>query len=97
MVLTTQDELRAIHLKKSFKTRTVVNDISLYIKRGECVGILGPNGAGKTTCFYMMIGLQSCDKGQILLNNHDITKKPMHQRARLGIGYLPQKHPFLEK
>lgn len=97
MVLTTQDELRAIHLKKSFKTRTVVNDISLYIKRGECVGILGPNGAGKTTCFYMMIGLQSCDQGQILLNNQDITKKPMHQRARLGIGYLPQEASIFRK
>jgi lipopolysaccharide export system ATP-binding protein len=74
-----------------------VNDINLYINRGECVGLLGPNGAGKTTCFYMVVGLLSCDKGKIILNEHDITKKAMHQRARLGIGYLPQEASIFRK
>lgn len=91
------DTLSAHHLKKSFKTRTVVNDISVHISRGECVGLLGPNGAGKTTCFYMIVGLQSCDEGKILLNNQDVTKDPMHQRARLGIGYLPQEASIFRK
>ncbi len=90
-------ELVALNLKKSFKTRTVVNDVSINIRRGECVGLLGPNGAGKTTCFYMIVGLQSCDKGQILLNGKDITKTAMHQRARLGIGYLPQEASIFRK
>ena len=90
-------ELLALNLKKSFKTRTVVNDVSIRINRGECVGLLGPNGAGKTTCFYMIVGLQSCDKGQIILNNEDITKSAMHQRARLGIGYLPQEASVFRK
>jgi lipopolysaccharide export system ATP-binding protein len=90
-------DLVASHLKKSFKNRAVVNDMSIHIKRGECVGLLGPNGAGKTTCFYMIVGLQSCDEGQILLNNKDITKLAMHQRARLGIGYLPQEASVFRK
>ena len=90
-------ELLALNLKKSFKSRTVVDDISIRIKRGECVGLLGPNGAGKTTCFYMSVGLQSCDKGQILLNDNDITKSAMHQRARMGIGYLPQEASIFRK
>jgi len=90
-------ELSVHHIKKSFKSRTVVNDISLHIKRGECVGLLGPNGAGKTTCFYMIVGLQSCDKGQIILNETDVTKTAMHQRARLGIGYLPQEASIFRK
>jgi len=90
-------ELLAHHLKKSFKTRTVVNDVSIRIARGECVGLLGPNGAGKTTCFYMIVGLQSCDKGQIILDGQDITKTAMHQRARLGIGYLPQEASVFRK
>lgn len=90
-------QLSAHHLKKSFKTRTVVNDVSVHIKRGECVGLLGPNGAGKTTCFYMIVGLQSCDKGQIILDGQDITKMAMHQRARLGIGYLPQEASIFRK
>ena len=90
-------ELLAQNLKKSFKSRTVVDDISIRIKRGECVGLLGPNGAGKTTCFYMIVGLQSCDKGKIILNNHDVTKSAMHQRARLGIGYLPQEASIFRK
>lgn len=91
------NELIAHQLKKSFKTRTVVNDVSIHIKRGECVGLLGPNGAGKTTCFYMIVGLQSCDKGQITLNGQDITKLAMHQRARMGIGYLPQEASIFRK
>lgn len=90
-------ELLALDLKKSFKGRTVVDGISIRIKRGECVGLLGPNGAGKTTCFYMIVGLQSCDKGQILINDQDITKTAMHQRARLGIGYLPQEASIFRK
>ncbi|AHE67466.1 LPS export ABC transporter ATP-binding protein [Legionella oakridgensis] len=90
-------ELLALHLKKSFKSKTVVNDVSIRIGRGECVGLLGPNGAGKTTCFYMIVGLQSCDKGQILLNGENITKTAMHQRARLGIGYLPQEASIFRK
>lgn len=89
--------LAAKHLKKSFKKRTVVNDISLYIQQGECVGLLGPNGAGKTTCFYMIVGIESCDEGQILLDNLDITKETIHQRARRGIGYLPQEASIFRK
>jgi lipopolysaccharide export system ATP-binding protein len=91
------NNLTAQHLKKSFKTRTVVNDVSLNINRGECVGLLGPNGAGKTTCFYMIVGLQSCDEGHIFLNGQDVTQEPMHQRARLGIGYLPQEASVFRK
>ncbi|MDP3561877.1 MAG: LPS export ABC transporter ATP-binding protein [Legionellaceae bacterium] len=90
-------QLLVQHIRKSFKSRTVVNDISLHINRGECVGLLGPNGAGKTTCFYMIVGLQTCDKGEIILNNKDITKTAMHQRARLGIGYLPQEPSIFRK
>ncbi|MCE3044751.1 MULTISPECIES: LPS export ABC transporter ATP-binding protein [Legionella] len=90
-------ELSAQHLKKSFKTRTVVNDVSINIRSGECVGLLGPNGAGKTTCFYMIVGLQACDEGQIILDGQDVTRAPMHQRARLGIGYLPQEASVFRK
>ncbi|MBN9231344.1 MAG: LPS export ABC transporter ATP-binding protein [Legionella sp. 40-6] len=85
------------NLKKSFKSRTVVNGISLNIRKGECVGLLGPNGAGKTTCFYMIVGLQSCDEGEIILNEQNITHKAMHQRARLGISYLPQEASVFRK
>lgn len=90
-------DLKALHLKKSFKNRTVVSDISITISRGLCTGLLGPNGAGKTTCFYMIVGLQSCDEGQIILDGLDVTNKPMHQRARLGIGYLPQEASVFRK
>ena len=89
--------LSALNLKKSFKGRTVVNDIIMTIDRGECVGLLGPNGAGKTTCFYMIVGLQSCDAGQIILNGTDITKESIDQRARRGIGYLPQEASIFRK
>ncbi|MCX7118493.1 MAG: LPS export ABC transporter ATP-binding protein [Legionellales bacterium] len=90
-------QLQALHLKKSFKSRTVVSDVNLTINSGECVGLLGPNGAGKTTCFYMIVGLQTCDAGKILLNEQDITHKAMHLRARLGIGYLPQEASVFRK
>ena len=89
--------LHTVNLKKSFKSRTVVNGVNLSLNQGECVGLLGPNGAGKTTCFYMIVGLQTCDEGRIFLNTIDITKEPMHQRARLGIGYLPQEASVFRK
>lgn len=89
--------LEAVNLKKSFKSRAVVNGVSIHINQGECVGLLGPNGAGKTTCFYMIVGLQSCDAGQIILNGQDITLSAMHQRARLGISYLPQEASVFRK
>lgn len=85
------------NLKKSFKSRTVVNGISIHINQGECVGLLGPNGAGKTTCFYMIVGLQACDEGEIILNGENITRAAMHQRARLGISYLPQEASVFRK
>ncbi|STX51147.1 lipopolysaccharide transport protein B: ATP-binding component of ABC superfamily [Legionella busanensis] len=91
------NELSAFHLKKAFKGRVVVSDISITIRRGECIGLLGPNGAGKTTCFYMIVGLQACDEGKIFLDKQDITLAPMHQRARLGIGYLPQEASVFRK
>lgn len=90
-------ELSAINLKKSFKKRTVVNQVSINIKRGECVGLLGPNGAGKTTSFYLFVGLQRADEGQILLDGKDITHLPIHKRAKLGIGYLPQEASIFKK
>jgi lipopolysaccharide export system ATP-binding protein len=89
--------LQALHLAKRFKTRDVVNDVSLEVQSGEIVGLLGPNGAGKTTCFYMMVGLISCDQGSISLDHHDMTHTPMHVRARLGLGYLPQEPSVFRK
>lgn len=89
--------LEANNLKKSFKSRPVVDGVSIHIKKGECVGLLGPNGAGKTTCFYMIVGLQSCDEGQIIVDGQDITLNAMHQRARLGISYLPQEASVFRK
>jgi lipopolysaccharide export system ATP-binding protein len=83
--------LRASHLRKSYRGRCVVEDLSLQVESGEIVGLLGPNGAGKTTSFYMIVGLVSADAGSITLNDTDITGMPMHQRARLGLGYLPQE------
>jgi lipopolysaccharide export system ATP-binding protein len=82
----------AVHsVEKSFGTRQVVRGVSIYVRRGEAVGLLGPNGAGKTTVFYMITGLIKADRGAIELDGHDVTKLPMYQRARLGIGYLPQE------
>ena len=82
----------AIHgVEKSFGSRKVVRGVSIYVRRGEAVGILGPNGAGKTTVFYMITGLIKPDRGRVELDGHDVTSMPMYQRARLGIGYLPQE------
>jgi lipopolysaccharide export system ATP-binding protein len=83
--------LVALNLGKSFKRRPVVQGVSLQVSRGEAVGLLGPNGAGKTTVFYMITGLLAADQGSIVLDGEDITTLPMYQRARLGIGYLPQE------
>jgi lipopolysaccharide export system ATP-binding protein len=83
--------LAAHGLEKSFGGRKVVRGTSLYVRRGEAVGLLGPNGAGKTTVFYMITGLIPADRGRIELDGYDVTKLPMYQRARLGIGYLPQE------
>lgn len=91
MILSVKD------IKKSYKSRTIIDNVNLYIKTGEVVGLLGPNGAGKTTIFYIMVGLVSPDKGCVLLNQDDITHMPMHTRARNGIGYLPQEASVFRK
>ena len=83
--------LKVAGLQKRYKARTVVHDVGFEVGSGEVVGLLGPNGAGKTTCFYMIVGLVAADAGQILLDDEDITALPMHQRARRGVGYLPQE------
>ncbi|GAB2565979.1 LPS export ABC transporter ATP-binding protein [Dyella jejuensis] len=83
--------LSAEGLQKSFRARQVVRDFAFSIRQGEVVGLLGPNGAGKTTCFYMIVGLIEADGGAIKLDKQDITGLPMHARAKLGIGYLPQE------
>lgn len=79
------------HLRKAYKARRVIEDVSMIVRRGEAVGLLGPNGAGKTTLFYMITGLVRPDDGGIELDGHDVTRLPMYRRARLGIGYLPQE------
>ncbi len=79
------------HLKKSYRMRRIIEDVSMMVRRGEAVGLLGPNGAGKTTLFYMISGLIRPDAGAIELDGHDVTRLPMYRRARLGIGYLPQE------
>jgi len=84
-------ELRAEHLKKRYKSRVVVKDVSLEVRSGEVIGLLGPNGAGKTTCFYMMVGLVPLDGGEIRLDDKRLTHMPIHSRARLGLSYLPQE------
>jgi lipopolysaccharide export system ATP-binding protein len=83
--------LSATHLSKSYSKRKVVNDVSLSVNSGEIVGLLGPNGAGKTTSFYMIAGLVHPDQGTVILDGQDVTRLPMHRRARLGLGYLPQE------
>ena len=83
--------LRTENLTKSYGGRTVVRDVSLTVASGEVVGLLGPNGAGKTTTFYMVVGLTAPDRGRVVLNDEDVTHDPMYQRARKGIGYLPQE------
>ena len=83
--------LIAKEIVKRYRKRAVVDAASLTVASGEVVGLLGPNGAGKTTCFYMMVGLIHCDEGRVLLDDRDLTHLPMHARARLGVGYLPQE------
>ena len=84
-------QLRAEKLKKRYKARTVVKDVSLDVPSGEVIGLLGPNGAGKTTCFYMMVGLVALDGGELFLDEQALTHMPIHRRARLGLSYLPQE------
>jgi len=84
-------KLRAEHLVKKYKARTVVNDVSVEVNQGEIVGLLGPNGAGKTTSFYIIVGLIKPNQGKIFLEDEEITKLPMYQRARKGVGYLAQE------
>jgi len=83
-------EFKVCNLQKKYKSRTVVQDVSLAVNNGEVVGLLGPNGAGKTTCFYMMVGLVPLDGGSIYLDGNDVSQMPVHHRARLGLSYLPQ-------
>ena len=90
-------ELVVENLRKSYKTRTVVQDISLSLKSGEVVGLLGPNGAGKTTSFYMIVGLVALDEGRILLDGKDLSRLPIHMRARMGLSYLPQEPSIFRK
>jgi lipopolysaccharide export system ATP-binding protein len=90
-------QLRAEKLKKRYKARTVVKDVSLDVSSGEVVGLLGPNGAGKTTCFYMMVGLVSLDAGDLFLDEQALTHTPIHRRARLGLSYLPQEASIFRK
>jgi lipopolysaccharide export system ATP-binding protein len=90
-------ELVIENLRKSYKARTVVQDISLTIKSGEVIGLLGPNGAGKTTSFYMMVGLVPLDSGRILLDGVDLSRMPIHMRARMGLSYLPQEASIFRK
>ncbi|ASA56159.1 LPS export ABC transporter ATP-binding protein [Vibrio gazogenes] len=89
--------LKAEHLAKSYKKRKVVSDVSLQVESGQIVGLLGPNGAGKTTSFYMIVGLVARDEGSIQIDDQDISVLPMHQRSRMGIGYLPQEASIFRK
>jgi lipopolysaccharide export system ATP-binding protein len=84
-------ELRAVSLKKQYKSRVVVRDVSLDVRSGEVIGLLGPNGAGKTTCFYMMVGLVAMDGGELYLDDRRLTNMPIHSRSKLGLSYLPQE------
>ena len=83
--------LSAINLQKSYSGRRIIKNVSIEVSQGQIVGLLGPNGAGKTTCFYMIVGLVKLDSGQVKINDHDASVMPIHERARLGIGYLPQE------
>ncbi|MCE8439094.1 ATP-binding cassette domain-containing protein, partial [Rhodovulum sulfidophilum] len=83
--------LRIVDLRKSYRRRPVIRDVSLRLDRGEVVALLGPNGSGKTTCFYAVAGLLTPDGGRVMLDGRDVTTLPMYRRARLGIGYLPQE------
>ena len=90
-------QLSAAALKKRYKSRTVVHDVSLTVDSGEVVGLLGPNGAGKTTCFYMIVGLVAADAGLIKLDDRELTHLPIHERARQGLSYLPQEASIFRK
>jgi lipopolysaccharide export system ATP-binding protein len=90
-------KLEALGIAKRFRMRDVVKGLSLSIESGDVVGLLGPNGAGKTTAFYMIVGLVRCDRGNIVLNGQDITRLPVHRRAQLGLGYLPQEASVFRK
>jgi lipopolysaccharide export system ATP-binding protein len=90
-------ELVVQNLRKKYKARTVVQDISLKVHSGEVVGLLGPNGAGKTTSFYMIVGLVPSDEGRIILNGKDISRLPIHQRSHMGLSYLPQEASIFRK
>jgi len=89
--------LEAHSLAKAYRGREVIKDVSINVQQGEIIGLLGPNGAGKTTCFYMIVGLIAADRGVIRLNNDDITRLAIHERARLGVGYLPQEASVFRK
>jgi lipopolysaccharide export system ATP-binding protein len=89
--------LSAHHLAKSYKNRPVITDVSLSVQSGEIVGLLGPNGSGKTTTFYMIVGLIPADAGRVMIDEQDISRLPMHGRARLGLGYLPQEASVFRK
>src|SRR4051812_8639475 len=89
--------LRAEHLIKTYKSRTVVNNVSVEVNQGEIVGLLGPNGAGKTTSFYIIVGLIKPNEGKIFLDSEEITKLPMYQRAKKGVGYLAQEPSVFRK
>lgn len=89
--------LQAKNLKKQYKSRVVVKDVSFEVKAGEVVGLLGPNGAGKTTCFYMVVGLVAVDSGEIYIENQQLTHLPMHKRANMGLSYLPQEASIFRK
>ena len=89
--------LRVEGLAKSYKSRQVLRELSLDVSSGEVVGLLGPNGAGKTTAFYIIVGLIGCDRGQIFLDDEELTTLPMHRRAQLGLGYLPQEASVFRK
>ena len=90
-------QLSVARLEKRYKARTVVHDVSLNVESGEVVGLLGPNGAGKTTCFYMIVGLVAADGGRVELDGHDLSRLPIHTRARLGLSYLPQEASIFRK
>ncbi len=89
--------ITAQNLRKVYGQRTVVHDVSFEVGSGEVVGLLGPNGAGKTTCFYMVVGLVPADGGRVQMDEHDLTHMPIHQRARLGLAYLPQEPSIFRK
>ena len=89
--------LEAQNLAKSYKGRNVIVDVSISVQAGQVVGLLGPNGAGKTTCFYMIAGIVKPDRGRVFINNKEISRMPMHKRAKAGLGYLPQEASVFRK